>query len=140
MKGKLFLFIILVAAIAAGVWIWTATRTGESNLNVTTNTTTNTTTNIAVNGNVNAVAPIVVLLVQPNRGPAAGGTEVTVSGEGFVEGVKLSFGEAAATDVVRVDGTTLKSKTPAHAAGAVDVTAVNPDRKTAKATAGFTYE
>lgn len=134
MKAKLFLSIIVVVAIAAGVWIWTAQRSGEVNVNLP-----KTTTNSNVSA-TNQVTPIVLLFVEPNRGSTAGGTEVTLIGEGFSTGLTVSFGEKAATDVTVVDDKTVKAKTPPNNAGAVDVRAVSTDGRTALSTSAFTYE
>jgi len=60
----------------------------------------------------------------PSRGPAAGGTEVTITGSGFedfsvvrIEGIDLPV----VPDEVSADGTRLVFTTPAHVPGTVDV-------------------
>ncbi|MEA2414990.1 MAG: hypothetical protein QOI58_1647 [Thermoanaerobaculia bacterium] len=59
--------------------------------------------------------------VEPKRGPAAGGTVVTIRGAGFAATDGVNFGGTAAAAVTFVNSTTLTVTTPAHAAGAVNV-------------------
>jgi phospholipase C len=63
-----------------------------------------------------------VTSISPTAGSSAGGTAVTLTGTGFVSGATVTFGSAAATSVVVVNSTTITAKTPANAAGAVNVT------------------
>ena len=60
--------------------------------------------------------------VSPNSGPAAGGTTVTITGANFAAGATVTFGGAAATNVVVVSGTQITATTPAGSAGAATVT------------------
>jgi hypothetical protein len=71
-------------------------------------------------------APVIV----PNNGPIEGTQSVTISrgytptvddGSDFIDGASIFFGGVAATDVVRVDAGHYNCKTPAHAAGIVDM-------------------
>lgn len=78
--------------------------------------------------------------VSANSGPSAGGTNVTITGTGFVATPTVAFGGTSATNVVRVNSTTITCTTPAHAAGAVDVVVTNPDTQTGTGTNAFTYE
>lgn len=75
-----------------------------------------------------------VTAVTPKRGSVAGGTVVTIRGDGFVGGVAVTFGGQAAANVVVGDRSTLTATTPAHAPGAVEV-AVGASRLAS----GFTY-
>ena len=77
--------------------------------------------------------------VNPNTGPATGGTGVTITGTNFVSGATVTFGGTAATNVVVVSGTQITATTPAHAAGAVTVTVTNPDTQSGSLSSGFTY-
>lgn len=77
--------------------------------------------------------------VSANSGPAAGGTNVTITGTGFVATPTVTFGGQAATNVVFVNSTTITCTTPAHAAGAVDVVVTNPDTQTGTGPGAFTY-
>ena len=66
---------------------------------------------------------ISVTSVSPNHGPQSGGTPVSIIGSGFetYTATSVTFGGAAATNVVRIDDTLINCTTPAHAAGAVSV-------------------
>lgn len=78
--------------------------------------------------------------VDPNVGPVAGGTPVTIKGTGFVEGMRVTFGGIAATAVNVASATSLTAVTPAHAAGVVDVQVANPDKQAGTLKSGFSYQ
>lgn len=82
--------------------------------------------------------------VEPNEGPAAGGTEITLHGTGFTniggvrfEGEHQQTGWAWSFEVV--DDNTITCPTPPMAAGVVDVVAFNGDPGDAVLEGGFTY-
>jgi hypothetical protein len=77
--------------------------------------------------------------VSPAAGPTAGGTSVTVTGTNFASGATASFGGAAGT-VTALGASSITVTTPARAAGAVDVTVVNPDGGSATLAGAFTFE
>lgn len=59
-------------------------------------------------------------------GSTAGGTSVTITGLNFsTPGTTVKFDGTEATNIVVVNDTTITCDTPAHAAGAVDVTVEN---------------
>lgn len=62
-----------------------------------------------------------VTSVSPDVGTAAGGTAVTITGANFPVSPTVTFGGTTATDIVRVNATTITCTTPAHATGVVDV-------------------
>ena len=66
--------------------------------------------------------------LDPAQGPAGGGTPVTVTGTGFVDGSTVSVdGSLPITpDAIADDGTELTFTTPAHVAGTVPVTVTTP--------------
>jgi hypothetical protein len=66
-------------------------------------------------------AAIIGTQVIPPAGPVAGSTAVEVAGLNFTPSCKVSFGETPALTVFD-SAASLKVTTPAHAAGAVDVT------------------
>ncbi|WP_123679475.1 IPT/TIG domain-containing protein [Curtobacterium sp. PhB115] len=70
-----------------------------------------------------AVAPTLTAL-DPDNGPVGGGTVVTVTGTGFTEDATVSVdgSDPITPDSISDDGTSLTFTTPAHVAGAVDVT------------------
>ncbi len=80
--------------------------------------------------------------VSPSSGTASGGTVVTLTGTNFVaaSGLRVLLGGSDA--VVNLGGSTSTSiqvTAPAHAAGAVDVVAINPDGQSAVLPASFTF-
>lgn len=83
-----------------------------------------------------------VTSIEPAKGPAAGGTDVTIRGRGFlalqVNGVLI--GGVAATHVNRVDESTITARTAAVAAGAGDVSVQNNNGEPAVVlAAAFTF-
>jgi hypothetical protein len=80
--------------------------------------------------------------ILPSVGSVAGGATIKIVGTGFVPGMIAIF------DGIKVTGTfdsrdrsftTFYSETPAHAAGAVDLTVTNPDGQSQRVAAGYTY-
>jgi hypothetical protein len=78
--------------------------------------------------------------VTPGRGPADGGTAVTVAGSNFKPGATVTFGGAAADDVTVVNSSQITCTTPAHYPAAADVVVTNPGGATGTLTRGFTFE
>jgi uncharacterized protein YciI len=76
--------------------------------------------------------------VSPNNGSTAGGTSVTITGTNFVAGATVTFGSAAATNVVVVSSTSITATSPAGSVGAVTVT-VSVSGQTGSLASGFTY-
>ncbi len=67
-------------------------------------------------------APVEIDSVTPAAGPTAGGTQATIRGRGFAEGMSVSFGNADATvQSVGAEGTEANVTIPSNAAGLVDV-------------------
>ena len=75
--------------------------------------------------------------VSPNQGPT-GGQAVTLNGSGFRAGMTVTFGGAAATDVVVVSATQATVTAPPHAAGVVDVS-VSTTGGSDSLPGGYTY-
>jgi hypothetical protein len=75
-----------------------------------------------------AVAVPTITALDPDNGPVAGGTVVTVTGTGFTDDATVSVdgSDPIAADSVSDDGTELTFTTPAHDAGTVDVTVTTP--------------
>jgi hypothetical protein len=67
------------------------------------------------------LASPVVSSCTPNTGFTLGGTNVTISGSGFVNVVSVTFGGVAASSVAVVNANTITCVTPNHAAGVVDI-------------------
>jgi hypothetical protein len=79
--------------------------------------------------------------ISPSSGPTAGGTAVTLTGNGFAAGDIVYIGALRATNVTVVNATTVTATTPAGAAGPNDVrvvSAVDPTLVGVLA-GGFTY-
>jgi hypothetical protein len=70
------------------------------------------------------VAPVVSKL-GPTKGPAAGGTQVKITGTGFTGATSVHFGSQAASFTV-TSSTKILATAPAGAVGTVDVTVTNP--------------
>lgn len=86
------------------------------------------------------IAPAPVLTsVSPTSGPTGGNTPVRLSGQNFVSGATVTFGGAAATSVVVVNGTQINANTPPHAQGSVNVVVTNPDGQSITLANGFTF-
>jgi hypothetical protein len=78
--------------------------------------------------------------ISPTNGVTTGGTPVTITGSGFINGnITVDFGGIAATSVQFVDSNTVTAVTPADTAGVLDVLLVNADGQTATLAGGFTY-
>jgi hypothetical protein len=86
------------------------------------------------NNNVPAVSS-----VTPATGPEAGGTAVTITGQGFLPNATVAFGSSIATSVTVLNAVTITAVTPAHAPGLVDVVVQVPGRPAATLPQGFTY-
>jgi hypothetical protein len=83
--------------------------------------------------------PPTITSVSPNSGTTAGGTAVTIAGTNFAAGATVTFGSAAASNVIVVSGTQITATTPAGSAGAVMVTVSNPGGQSGGLASAFTY-
>ena len=115
----------------------TATTPAGSAGAVTVTVTVNGQSGSLTNGFTYVVTPT-VSSVSPNSGSTAGGTAVTITGTNFVAGATVTFGSAAATNVVVVNSTTITATTPAGSTGAVTVT-VTVSGQSGSLASGFTY-
>ncbi len=79
-----------------------------------------------------------VTSVSPNIGLASGGTSVTISGENLGATSAVAFGGTPAASFIVDSGWQVTATSPAHAAGAVDITITNPYGD-GTATDAFTY-
>jgi len=87
----------------------------------------------------NGVAPPSVTSTNPTSGPTSGGTSVTLTGTGFVNGATVTIGGVPATGVTWNSATSITLTTPAGTAGAKNVVVTNPDTQSGTMTNGFTY-
>jgi hypothetical protein len=92
-------------------------------------------------GGFTYIAPPTITTITPNSGSTAGGTAVTIRGTNFVTGglFGVTINKRNATNIVRVNSTTITAKTPANPAGAKNVTVTNNDGQNVTRTSGFTY-
>jgi hypothetical protein len=118
---------------------FTAGAVGTLTLNVTVTTSGACSDSKSANVNV-VIPPVTVTSVSPTGGTVAGGSAVTINGSGFNAGAGLTFGGAAATNVVVVSAVKITARTPAHALGAVNVTVTNADTTTGTLTNGYLYK
>ncbi|MGV9509294.1 IPT/TIG domain-containing protein [Streptomyces tendae] len=82
--------------------------------------------------------PATITAITPATGLAAGGTIVAITGT-HLDGISaVNFGATAGTDLKLISATELRVKTPAGAAGAVDVVLVDDTGNVTEAD-GFTY-
>ena len=84
-------------------------------------------------------AGLQVTSISPVSGEVAGGTTVTIRGNGFVTGATVTIGGVAATGVVLSGSTSLTAVTGAHATGLADVVVTVPGPRSATLAQGFFY-
>jgi hypothetical protein len=112
--------------------------TGVVNVTVTTPLGTSA-TSAADQFTYSAVAAPTVTGLSPTRGPAAGGTSVTITGTAFTGATAVDFGTTAATAMTVVNDTTITAVSPAGT-GVVNVTVTTPSGTSATSAADqFTY-
>jgi hypothetical protein len=89
-----------------------------------------------------AVPTPVVSAVSPTKGPAGGGTKVTITGEHLTGATQVKFGSASATGITVVSDTKVEATSPAGAGGSkVAVTVVTAGGASAPVAADeFEYE
>jgi len=77
--------------------------------------------------------------ITPESGEVGGGTEVTIRGTGFDNGVGVLFGPHAAASIEFVNEGLMRVTTPAQDAGEVPLTLVSPYGDVVQTGASFTY-
>jgi hypothetical protein len=80
-----------------------------------------------------------ITAIVPNGGPSSGGTEVTVTGTGFVAPATLTLGGSPATGVTVTGPTSITALTGAHAVGIVDVSVGLPGGLNGTMASGYFY-
>lgn len=83
--------------------------------------------------------PLAINFLNPNHGPEAGGTAIVLRGQGFREGIKVTF-DGLDAQARYVDSTTVNLISPPHKAGVVAVKAVNPNGDAVSVDGGFSYD
>jgi len=77
--------------------------------------------------------------IEPNEGPRGGGTQITITGNHFIQGVAVTIGDERIPGLDFFSPIELRLKTPAGTTGAKEVRVVNPDGQDAVLKDGFTY-
>ena len=80
-----------------------------------------------------------VISISPSSGPATGGTNVTITGTGFINGATVTIGGTVATGVTVVSATSITAATPSGTTGAKSVIVTNPDTQSSNSNITFTY-
>lgn len=78
--------------------------------------------------------------ISPSSGPRQGNQTVTLTGTGFVDGVTVSIGSSACTNISTLSETELTCQTPSGNAGTADVTVAGSDAQTATLAGGYSYQ
>jgi uncharacterized repeat protein (TIGR02543 family) len=89
-------------------------------------TVTVTTTGGSANGNYRYDDVPTLTSVAPDQGPTRGGTQITLTGTGFIPGMGVTVNGVACTSLVIKDQTEATCLTPTSAAGAMSVVVVTP--------------
>jgi hypothetical protein len=90
---------------------------------------------------VPAGPPPTIKKLSPKKGPAAGGTSVTITGTGFAGVSAVKFGSTNATKVTFNSATSITAVSPAGTRGLVDVAVTTPNGTSAISTKDhFTFE
>src|SRR6185369_11818985 len=84
------------------------------------------------------VKTALITQILPAAGPAAGGTNVAISGANFDPGCTMLFGGVPATNVTFLSATSMTATVPAHPAGGVAVL-LSCGTDTFTFSSGFTY-
>ena len=83
--------------------------------------------------------PPAVNSASPQTGSVAGGTEVTIQGDGFQSSTSVLFGDTVAASVRVVNEGLIIATTPPHAAGAVPIVLALPNGSKSSTAYTFTY-
>lgn len=78
--------------------------------------------------------------IEPSEGPVEGGTEITITGKNFKQGLVVLIGGKTAQNVNVLGDTKITAKTPPHTAGYKEVKVINPDGAEATLKDGFYYK
>ena len=76
--------------------------------------------------------------ISPGSGSSSGGSSVTITGKNFQPGATVTFGGTAASNVKVISSSSITAKTPAHAAGTVNLV-VSDSSGTSTLANAFTY-
>lgn len=77
--------------------------------------------------------------VTPGGGAIAGGTTVSISGNGFIRGATVKIGDASASSVIYVNSTQIVAVAPPGSLGSARVTVTNPSGESAMREQAYSY-
>lgn len=83
--------------------------------------------------------PPSIALIDPSQGSTAGGATLTITGQGFVVGSTVFFGQSSATSVARLSDSSLTAIAPPHTQGVVGIRVRNPDGQSAELPGSFAF-
>jgi N-acetylneuraminic acid mutarotase len=83
--------------------------------------------------------PIIGGIEPPYGGPLSGGTEITIRGQNFMQGVTVYIGSERVLKLESFSSTELRLRTPAGTEGMKPIRVVNPDGQEAVKADGFSY-
>ncbi|MEK7570534.1 MAG: IPT/TIG domain-containing protein [Patescibacteria group bacterium] len=132
MRRNIFIIIALVI-LALGTGGYFVFKKDAANTNTTTTNVQGTLVNALAN-------PGLIFNVTPAKGPVAGGTKLTITGEGFTGSPKVLFGQTEGKDVQVKSAKEITVTAPAGTKGKVDITLKNETGPTSSLQDGFTYE
>ncbi|MGG3507689.1 IPT/TIG domain-containing protein [Paenibacillus lautus] len=89
--------------------------------------------------NYKYVANPIVTSISPNIGPLAGGTRVVITGDYFLSGAEVKFGDQAGTVVSTTAKQIVVNTPPSASVQTVDVTITNPDETTVTVEQAYSY-
>lgn len=81
----------------------------------------------------------IITEISPSSGSVDGNTPVVIVGSNFAPGLTVKFGGSNATSLTYFNSSYITLVTPAHSAGPVDVTLVNPDLQSVTVSNGYTF-
>lgn len=76
---------------------------------------------------INYISTPTIDSISPIAGNSTGGTEITITGEGFEDGLEITVGGVACAPTTYVSATEAKCVTPAGSVGEQDIVLTNPD-------------
>ena len=77
--------------------------------------------------------------ITPLSGSINGGFPIIITGQNFSEEAKVKFGQTEVSQVNFLNAQTITLTAPAHPAGSIDISVINPDGGSAVLINGFTY-
>ncbi len=91
-------------------------------------------------GSFTFVTAPTVTSISPTAGALAGGTTVTLTGTGFINGATVSLGGSSCGSVNVVSSTSITCVTTSHTAASVDIVVTNADLQFGTLSSGYTYQ